>query len=110
MPQLAGAERGITSDGFFELEARPERVAIVGSGYIAVELGGVLRALGSEVTLFVRFDRVLRSFDTLLSDHLMTHMRDAGIEIVTGAVRTRSRRRPATLELEDGAGTASSMR
>ena len=103
VPQLAGAERGITSDGFFELEARPERVAIVGSGYIAVELGGVLRALGSEVTLFVRFDRVLRSFDTLLSDHLMTHMRDAGIEIVTGAVpHAVHGDGPLTLELEDG--------
>lgn len=103
VPDLPGADRGITSDGFFELEARPERVALVGSGYVSVELGGVLRSLGSEVTLFLRFDRVLRSFDTLLSDHLMTHMREAGIEIVTGAVpHAVHGDGPLTLELEDG--------
>ncbi len=86
VPELPGAERGITSDGFFELEAQPERVAVVGSGYIAVELAGIFRSLGSEVSVFVRFDKLLRSFDPMLSDHLMQHMRDAGIEIVTGAV------------------------
>ena len=86
VPTLPGAERGITSDGFFELEAQPERVAVVGSGYIAVELAGIFRSLGSEVSVFVRFDKLLRSFDPMLSDHLMQHMRDAGIEIVTGAV------------------------
>ena len=86
VPELPGAERGITSDGFFELEAQPERVAVVGSGYIAVELAGIFRSLGSKVSVFVRFDKLLRSFDPMLSDHLMQHMRDAGIEIVTGAV------------------------
>ncbi len=86
VPELPGAERGITSDGFFELEAQPERVAVVGSGYIAVELAGIFQSLGSEVSVFVRFDKLLRSFDPMLSDHLMQHMRDAGIEIVTGAV------------------------
>src|SRR5690606_1438703 len=103
VPELPGAELGITSDGFFELEERPQRVAIVGSGYIAVELGGVLRALGSDVTIFVRFDRVLRSFDTLLSDHLMTHMKAAGIEIVPGGVPAAVHGPgPLTLELVDG--------
>ena len=103
VPELPGAEHGFTSDGFFELEERPQRVAIVGSGYIAVELGGVLRALGSDVTIFVRFDRVLRSFDTLLSDHLMTHMKDAGIEIVSGGVPAAVHGPgPLTLELVDG--------
>ena len=86
VPELPGAERGITSDGFFELEEQPERVAVVGSGYIAVELAGVFRALGSEVSVFVRFDRLLRSFDPMLSEHLMGNMRAAGIEIVSGAV------------------------
>jgi glutathione reductase (NADPH) len=103
VPVLPGAERGITSDGFFELESRPERVALVGSGYVAVEFGGVLRALGSEVALFVRFDGVLRYFDAMLSDSLMEHMRDAGIEIVTGAVpHALHGDGPLTLELEDG--------
>ena len=86
VPDLPGADRGITSDGFFELEAQPERVAVVGSGYIAVELAGIFRSLGSEVSVFVRFDRLLRSFDSMLSEQLMGNMREAGIEIVTGAV------------------------
>ena len=86
VPELPGAERGITSDGFFELEEQPERVAVVGSGYIAVELAGVFRALGSDVSVFVRFDRLLRSFDPMLSEHLMSNMRAAGIEIVCDAV------------------------
>lgn len=86
IPDLPGAELGITSDGFFELDHCPERVAIAGSGYIAVELGGMLAALGSKVTLFARKERVLRSFDTLLSDGLMSEMRSNGIDIITQAV------------------------
>ena len=85
VPAVPGAELGITSDGFFELESSPRRVAIVGSGYIAVELAGVLRALGSEVTVVVRRDGVLRHFDTLLGEKLVAAMRASGIEIVTGA-------------------------
>ena len=100
VPALPGAERGITSDGFFELEEQPERVAVVGSGYIAVELAGVFRSLGSEVSVFVRFDKLLRSFDPMLSEHLMRHMRDAGIEIMTGAV-------PSALHGAEGAVPAS---
>ena len=103
VPALPGAERGITSDGFFELEAQPARVAVVGSGYIAVELAGVFRALGSEVSVFVRFDRMLRSFEPMLSDHLMRNMRDAGIEVVSGAVpRALGGTDSIALETEDG--------
>ena len=69
-PPVPGAELGITSDGFFELERLPRRVAVVGSGYVAVELAGVLRALGSEVTLCIRHDALLRHFDALLGEKL----------------------------------------
>ena len=86
VPELPGAERGITSDGFFELEALPRRTVVVGSGYIAVELAGVLRALGSEVAQLVRYDGVLRAFDPMLGRHLMEHLRAAGVDVVTGAV------------------------
>src|SRR5208282_1760554 len=47
VPPLPGSELGITSDGFFEIEDRPQRVAVVGSGYIACELAGAFRELGS---------------------------------------------------------------
>jgi glutathione reductase (NADPH) len=85
VPDVAGARYGITSDGFFELEAQPRKVAIVGAGYIAVELAGVLHALGSEVTIALRRERLLGSFDPLLRETLMEQMRADGIELVTSA-------------------------
>jgi glutathione reductase (NADPH) len=85
VPRLPGAALGITSDGFFELDALPSSVAIVGSGYVAAELAGVFSALGSRVAVFARYDRVLRSFDTMLSARLMSAMQADGIEIVTRA-------------------------
>lgn len=52
----------------------------MGSGYIAVELAGILNALGSDVTLVIRYDKVLRSFDSMLSDALMEEMTKAGVK------------------------------
>ncbi|HVS25600.1 MAG TPA: glutathione-disulfide reductase [Gammaproteobacteria bacterium] len=103
VPALPGAELGITSDGFFALEHRPRRVAIVGSGYVAVELGGVLNALGAETVLFVRAG-LLRGFDSLMSDELAKQMREAGVEIVTGAVprEVRGAAGDLTLATADG--------
>lgn len=85
VPQIAGAQLGITSDGFFELASRPGRVAIVGSGYVSVELAGVFAALGSAVTLVARGDRLLRSFDAMLGDALLRSLRDGGVVVSTGA-------------------------
>ena len=104
VPVLEGAALGITSDGFFELEHRPRRVGIVGSGYVAVELGGVLRALGAETALFVRHDGVLRDFDALLAEQLAKQMHAAGIEIVTRAVPKAVRGAPGDLTLETADG------
>ena len=78
-PHLPGAELGLSSDDFFELPERPRRVALIGSGYISVELAGVMRSLGSEVELFMRRDGVLRSFDPMLSENLMECMQLDGI-------------------------------
>ncbi len=86
VPRIPGAGLGITSDGFFELPERPQRVALVGSGYIAVELAGVFAALGSATTQVIRHDRVLRHFDRMLSDALMRSMRDSGIVIADQAI------------------------
>ena len=85
VPEVPGAELGITSDGFFELDAQPNRVAVIGSGYIAVELAGVFRALGSEVAQFMRYDGVLRAVEETLGRHLMEHMLESGIEMISGA-------------------------
>jgi glutathione reductase (NADPH) len=105
VPLVPGAELGLTSDGFFELERLPTRVAVVGSGYIAVELAGVLHALGSKVSVFARHDALLRHFDSLLGDKLMAAMRGSGTEVVT-AMTTRALSRSVgdgiTLEAADG--------
>ncbi|MCP5418996.1 MAG: glutathione-disulfide reductase [Gammaproteobacteria bacterium] len=98
VPDVPGADLGITSDGFFALDACPARVAIVGSGYIACELAGMLRAYGVEVTLVLRGDALLRSFDALLSEQLMAHMRRDGIRVLTHApVRSLEREPDGTL-------------
>ena len=107
LPRIPGAELGITSDGFFELAARPNSVAIVGSGYVAVELAGVFSALGTHTTLVLRRERVLRDFDALLGDTLVKIMRDEGVEILTAAVPAglaRNAQGALELALADGRG------
>ena len=81
VPPVPGAELGITSDGFFALTERPKRVAVIGSGYIGVELAGVLRALGSEVTVVGLESRVLEVFDHMVSEVLTEEMRKQGIDL-----------------------------
>jgi glutathione reductase (NADPH) len=95
VPDLPGAELGMTSDGFFELDSRPQRVVIAGSGYIAVELAGVFSALGSEVTVLARRDSVLRSFDAMLQETLIAEWDKCGIRLETGAI-------PVSVEGETG--------
>jgi glutathione reductase (NADPH) len=104
LPPVPGTELGITSDGFFELEAPPRRVAVVGSGYIAVELAGVLHALGSEVTLVIRHDSLLRYFDSLLAEKLMAAMTASGVNIVRKMVTRELKRTGGSLELEAADG------
>lgn len=80
---VEGAEYGITSDGFFELTTLPKSVAIVGAGYIAVELAGVLNRLGSETHLVLRKDRPLARFDQDISQTLVDVMQNDGVQIHT---------------------------
>jgi len=86
VPDVPGAEHGMTSDDFFELETLPARVAMLGSGYISVELAGMLRALGADVDLFVRFDSVLREFDEMLQRSAIEAMQTDGIVLHRQAV------------------------
>jgi glutathione reductase (NADPH) len=82
IPAIEGAEFGITSDGFFALTEQPKRVAVVGGGYIAVELAGLLNALGSEVDLLLRGQHFLAKFDAMLRETLMEEMLDNGVNIM----------------------------
>jgi glutathione reductase (NADPH) len=85
VPAIPGAELGITSDGFFDLEKRPDRVAVVGSGYIAIELTGILASLGAKATLVLRGHKALKEFDSMLGEAMLKIMHDEGIEIATNA-------------------------
>jgi glutathione reductase (NADPH) len=80
-PPIPGAALGIDSDGFFALRSAPARVAIVGGGYIGVELAGVLNGLGSNVSLFVRGARVLGDFDAETTSELTGAMSSQGIDM-----------------------------
>jgi len=100
VPDVPGAELGITSDGFFELEALPEKVAVVGSGYTAVELAGVLNGLGAETHLFIRKQSVLRSFDEMLQESVLEGLRHSGIHVHAGCTPAAVERSGDTLDLQ----------
>jgi glutathione reductase (NADPH) len=75
---IPGGEFAIDSDGFFALETQPRKVAVIGSGYIAVELSGVLNELGTDTSIFVRENSVLRTFDPMIQAHLVKSMQKHG--------------------------------
>lgn len=88
IPDFPGAEYGITSDGFFELEHQPKKVAVIGAGFIAVELAGVFQALGTQTSLIIRGDHALRQFDSMLGTELAKAMRHQGIQLETNTSPT----------------------
>jgi glutathione reductase (NADPH) len=101
LPPIRGAELGTTSDGFFDLEKRPDRVAVVGSGYIAIELAGIFASLGAKATLVLRGHRALKDFDSMLGEAMLKIMREEGIEVATDAwPHALERTAVGTLELE----------
>ncbi|WP_113907813.1 glutathione-disulfide reductase [Aliidiomarina celeris] len=78
IPNVPGAEYGIDSDGFFALTEQPKKAVVVGAGYIALEIAGVLHALGTEAHLLVRQDRPLRYFDRDIIDALLERLKQDG--------------------------------
>jgi glutathione reductase (NADPH) len=86
LPDIPGVQLGISSDGFFDLNERPQRVAVVGSGYIACELASSFQELGSQVEQFIRKDRLLTNFDVMLGKSLMREVRAQGMIIHERAV------------------------
>lgn len=105
IPNIPGAEHGIDSNGFFELDAQPKRVAVVGAGYIAVEIAGVLNALGTETHLFCRKESPLRSFDPMVVETLVEVMEAEGPTLHTHSVPkevVKEQDGSVTLHLENG--------
>lgn len=81
VPDVPGAQLGITSNGFFALKEQPKNVVVVGTGYVGVELASTLRTLGSEVTLLSKYDGVIPHFDSLIRSELLTHLDTSGIAL-----------------------------
>lgn len=80
-PRFEGAEHVHISDDMFHLPKRPERVLVLGGGYIAVEFAGIFEGYGSHVTLAHRGPLFLRGFDRAVRDHLAEAMRARGIDL-----------------------------
>ena len=81
VPEIEGAELGISSNEAFHLEKLPERVLVNGGGYIAVEFAGIFAGLGVETTLAYRGDQILRGFDDTVRDMVAEQMRARGVDI-----------------------------
>ena len=81
IPKIKGAEHGISSDGFFEIEELPPKLAVVGAGYIAVELAGVMHAVGVETHMYIRADRFLRKFDPMVQKTMTERYEAAGVKL-----------------------------
>ncbi|GAU89500.1 hypothetical protein RvY_02045 [Ramazzottius varieornatus] len=80
-PEIPGADLGIDSDGFFQLEKQPKSVAVVGGGYIGVEICGMFRALGSKAEIFIKEERPLIHHDEMLGNAVTEQFRSIGINL-----------------------------
>ena len=95
IPKTPGAELGITSDGFFDLEEQPKKAALVGAGYIAVEMAGMFHHLGTETHLFIRHDTFLRTFDPMVQEKIMSEYERQGIIIHRSSSQTKIEKHPS---------------
>ncbi|GHD61638.1 glutathione-disulfide reductase [Thalassobaculum fulvum] len=89
LPDVPGIEHAITSNEALDLTERPQRVAIVGSGFIAVEFAGIFHGFGSETHLIYRADKVLRGFDEDVRTALTAELEKKGINLLPETLPTR---------------------
>src|SRR5882757_7733740 len=80
VPQLQGAEHGMTSNEVFRLDTLPKRVVIAGGGYIANEFAGIFHQFGAHVTLVNRSDKILPGYDESIRDRLLQISKAKGID------------------------------
>lgn len=108
---VPGAEHGINSDGFFDIDTLPKKVALVGAGYIAVEFAGMFNALGTETHLFIRHKNFLRSFDPMIQEGVTAEYERLGVHVHKESALTRVDKDAATgrltLSYRDAAGEGS---
>jgi len=106
LPQIPGIEHAITSNEALELSRLPNRIAVVGGGYIAVEFAGIFASMGASVTQIFRADKLLRGFDEDVRSHLQDEMGKRGITLLGGRQVTSIAKRAdgaLDLALDDGA-------
>ncbi|MDG3132182.1 glutathione-disulfide reductase [Streptococcus suis] len=89
IPNISGNEWGIVSDDVFAWTTLPKSIAIIGAGYIAVEMAGLLHGLGVKTELFVRGERPLRNFDRYITDALMEEMNRTNLPLYTHKIPTK---------------------
>ena len=111
IPNISGAELGGSSDDVFAWEELPESVAILGAGYIAVELAGVLHTFGVKTDLFVRRDRPLRGFDSYIVEGLVKEMERTNLPLHTHKVPVKLEKTTEgiTIHFEDGTSHTASQ-
>jgi glutathione reductase (NADPH) len=97
MPEIPGIEHVITSNEALDLKALPKRIVIVGGGYIAVEFAGIFETLGSEVTIAIRAERLLRGFDEDVRAALGEEIAARGVKILPGTRIARIDKTPGGL-------------
>ena len=105
VPPIPGAELAITSNEIFDLPAFPNRLVVVGGGYIACEFASIFRGLGAQVTQLYRGEQVLRGFDADVRNFVAAEMRKKGVDVRTGVDVERIERAEGALQvhLRDGA-------
>jgi len=110
-PDIPGAELGFVSDDMFFLPERPERVVILGSGYIAVEFASIFNGLGSKVDLVFRQPKPLRGFDADIRETLAEALTAEGITLHSENMLTRLERRGAEIvaHLREGGALAADL-
>lgn len=111
-PNIPGAEYGINSDGFFDIEKLPKKVAIIGAGYIAVEFAGMFNALGTETHLFIRHDTFLRNFDPMIQETVTKEYERLGIKLHKRSNASKVEKDASgnlTVTYKDDAGNESSI-
>ncbi|KAI0025728.1 glutathione reductase [Xylariomycetidae sp. FL0641] len=86
---IPGSDFGTDSDGFFDIDKLPKKVALVGAGYIAVEFAGMLNALGTETHLFIRHPTFLRTFDPMIQEGVTAEYERLGVHIHKQSTQTK---------------------
>ncbi len=111
VPDIAGKELVLVSDAIFDLDPFPQRLIIVGGGYIASEFASIFNGLGAQVTQLYRGEQILRGFDNEVRHFVAAEMRKTGVDLRLGAdvLSITKTQQGLDIEIKDGAGNTSTL-